>query len=77
MASYAKGERVDKKEIREMNNHIAETCAELAMYRVMIGIDAILEHYSEPALAAMDEHLWKFLEGLQGSELLTKEAIRR
>lgn len=57
-------------------NHIAETCAELALYRVMIGIDPILEHYSETALTAMDSELWNLLEGLQGSEILTKEAIR-
>ena len=75
MGSYDKRQRVDTKEVREMNNHIAEACAELAMYRVMIGIDAILDHYSEPALAEMDQQLWKFLEGVQASQLLSKEAI--
>jgi hypothetical protein len=58
-------------------NRIAEACAELALYRVMIRIDGILEYYSEPALVAMDKELWKFLESVQKSEVLAKEAIRR
>jgi hypothetical protein len=66
---------VDSKEVYDMNR-IAEACAELALYRVLIRIDGILEYYSEPALAAMDKELWKLLEGMQTSEILTKEAIR-
>ena len=30
-------------------NHVAEVCAELAMYHVMIGIDEILDHYHSEA----------------------------
>ena len=55
-------------------NRIAEVCAELALYRVMIGIDPILDHYGEHALAAMDKELWKLLTGIQASEILAKEA---
>ena len=55
-------------------NRIAETCAELALYRVMIGIDPILDHYSEQALTEMDKELWKLLDGVQTSEILTREA---
>ena len=57
-------------------NRVAEACAELALYRVMVGIDPILEHYSETALTAMDTELWRLLKGLQASEILTKEAMR-
>jgi hypothetical protein len=75
MGSYIKRQRVDRKEVGAMN-HIAEACAELALYRVMVGIDPILAHYSDSALTAMDLELWKLLKGLQASELLTKEAGR-
>ena len=58
-------------------NRIAEACAELALYRVLIRVDGILEYYSEPALTAMDKELWKLLGSVQASEILTKEAIRK
>jgi len=64
---------MDRKEVNQMNR-IAEACAELALYRVMIGIDTILDHYSEHALTAMDKELWKLLEGVQASEILAREA---
>lgn len=52
-------------------NHVAEVCAELAMYHVMIGVDEILDHYhSEASIAAMEGQLWRFLEGIQASEIL-------
>ena len=57
-------------------NRVAEACAELALYRVMVGIDPIVTHYSETALTAMDNELWKLLKNLQASEILTKEAMR-
>ena len=76
MGSYAKRKRMDRKEVREMN-HIAEVCAELALYRVMIGIDPILDHYSDHALTAMDKELSKLLDGVQASDILTKEARGR
>ena len=67
---------MDKGANGEMNR-IAEACAELAVYRVMINVDEILEHYtSESAIAAMDVELWKFLESVQASEALTKEVRR-
>ena len=53
-------------------NHVAEVCAELAMYHVMIGIDEILDHYhTEASLVAMEGQLWKFLEGVQSLEANT------
>ena len=58
-------------------NRIAEVCAELALYRVMIGVDPLLDHYSDYALGAMDRELWKLLDGVQASEILTKEARTR
>jgi hypothetical protein len=61
-----------RREASEMN-HIAEVCSELALYKVNIRIDDILDHYSQPAIAAMDIELWKFLESMQASEILTKE----
>ncbi|AFU57176.1 hypothetical protein Ngar_c02280 [Candidatus Nitrososphaera gargensis Ga9.2] len=76
MGSYSERQRVDRKEVFRVN-HIAEACAELALYKVMISIDDILDHYSEPALAAMDIELWIFLENMQASGVLTKEAMRR
>jgi hypothetical protein len=68
---------VDSKEVEEIMNRIAEACAELALYRVLIRVDGILEYYNEPALAGMDKELWKLLGGVQASEILTKEAIRK
>jgi hypothetical protein len=63
--------------VGEIMNRIAEACAELALYRVLIRVDGILEYYSEPGLAAMDRELWKLLASMQASEILTKEAIRK
>ncbi len=57
-------------------NRIAEACAELALYRVFIRVDDILDHYSGEALAEIDEELWRFCERLQASEVLTKEVMR-
>ena len=52
-------------------NHIAEVCAELALYRVMISIDEILDHYkSEREIDAMDRELAGFLKSLQASPVL-------
>jgi hypothetical protein len=53
-------------------NHVAEVCAELAMYHVMVGIDEILDNYhTEASLAEMETHLWRFLEGVQASNTFT------
>ena len=52
-------------------NHVAEVCAELALYHVMIGVDEILEHYrTEKALAGIEAQLWVFLTSIQASEAL-------
>lgn len=60
-----------------MNNQIAEICAELAMYRVMIAIDEILDHYTtDGSLREMEAKLTNFLQSLQASENLTMEANR-
>jgi hypothetical protein len=64
------------KEVSKVN-HIAEVCAELALYRVFIRVDDILNHYSGVALTVIDEELWRFCERLQASEVLTKEAMRK
>ena len=72
MGGHAQRQGVDRKEFGEMN-HIAEVCAELALYHVMIGIDEILEHYgTEASLQEMEAQLWKFLEGIQSSEAMKK-----
>jgi len=59
-------------------NHIPEVCAELALYRIMIKIDEILDHYSKDGGAAeqIEAALWKLLHELQISPLVTKEARR-
>ena len=52
-------------------NHVAEVCAELAMYHVMVGIDEILDSYhTEASLAEMEGQLWRFLEGIHASKTL-------
>ena len=66
-----------KEEAKELVNRVAEACAELALYRVLIRVDDILDHYSEPAVAAMDEQLWKFLDNVQASEILNNEVATR
>ena len=76
MGCHGKRQGLDTKKGRGKMNRVAEACAELALYRVMIGIDPILKHYSETALAAMDTELWKLVKGLQTSEILTKESMR-
>lgn len=60
-----------------MSYRIAETCAELALYRIYINIDSILDHYGGPALAEIDIELCRFCERLQASEVLMKEASRK
>jgi len=56
-------------------NRIAEVCAELALYRIMINIDEILQHYShDGAIAEIEAALWNLLHGLQTSPHTTKEA---
>ena len=60
-----------------MNNHIAEICAELAPYRVLIAIDEILDHYTtDAALEEMEGALSNLLQDVQASEIITKEAHR-
>jgi hypothetical protein len=62
-------------EVAEMNR-IAEACAELALYRVMISIDYLLDHYTTgPALAAMETELWIFTEfaGIRGLHERSKQ----
>jgi len=57
--------------------HIAETCAELALYRIMIKVDEILKHYTtDAARGEMEVLLWKLLESVQASEVLTGGANR-
>ena len=52
-------------------NHVAEVCAELALYHVMVGIDEILDNYqTEESIVEIEGQLWRFLEGIQGSEAL-------
>lgn len=65
---------MDSKEVTKMSYRIAETCAELALYRIYINIDAILNHYDELGLAEIDTELCRFCERLQASEVLIKEA---
>jgi len=73
MDSYGQGRRVDR-EIQFMNR-IAEVCAELALYRIMVNIDQILTHYSKNgASAQIEAALWKLLHEIQRLPLVTKEA---
>ena len=52
-------------------NHVAEVCAELALYHVMVGIDEILDNYqTEESIVEIEGQLWRFLEGIQGSKAL-------
>ena len=62
------------KEITHMINRIAEVSAELALYRVLIKVDQILEHYSNEAITEIEAALWKLLHELQRSVLVAKEA---
>jgi hypothetical protein len=56
-----------------MNNHIAEICAELAPYRVMIAIDEILDYYTtDAALNDIEGALSNLLQNLRTSEVLAK-----
>lgn len=64
------------KEVSKVSR-IAEACAELALYRVFVRVDDILDHYSGVALAEIDEELWRFCERLQASEVLTKAMRKR
>ena len=42
-------------------NRIAEVCAELALYRIMIKVDEILDNYSKDggAIEEIEAALWK------------------
>ena len=57
-------------------NRVAEVCAELALYRVMIGIDEIVDHYSTEATIEMEACLWTMLHDMQRSDYISKEAGR-
>ena len=63
-----------------MNNRVAEVCAELALYRIMIKIDEILDHYSKDdgggATQEIEAALWKLLHEVQTLPLVMKEARR-
>ena len=62
-------------EVYELN-HIAEACAELALYRVMISVDYLLDHCTTgPVLAAMETELWLFTEfaGIRGLHESSRE----
>ena len=53
-------------------NHVAEVCAELALYHVMIGIDEILKYYrTDATLEVMENDLWRLLKNLHASDALT------
>jgi hypothetical protein len=55
-------------------NHIVETCAELALHRVIIYVDQIFDYYkTETELEAIEDQLWKLLRGVQTSGVLAKE----
>jgi hypothetical protein len=75
MGSYRQRQRLDLEV--QLVNHIAEICAELAPYRILIAIDEILEHYTtEVSLREMEAVLSKLLQSVQASEILTQEASR-
>jgi hypothetical protein len=47
-------------------NRIAEICADLAPYRVMIGIDELLEYYTtEAALRGVEASLTQLLHSIK------------
>ena len=57
-------------------NRIAEVSAELALYRILIRIDEIVEHYSAQAIVEIEAGLWKLLHEMQKSLYLIREASR-
>ena len=64
------------KEASNMTNRIPEVSAEPALYRVMIRVDEILEHYSSVAILEIEAALWKLLHELQKSLYVTQEATK-
>ena len=62
--------------VEEMN-HIATVCAELALYRVMVAIDPILDYYkNEYELLEVEAQLWRLLRAIQDSEILDGRKLR-
>ena len=55
-------------------NRVAEVCAELALYRIMVNIDQILSHYSTEAIVEIEAALWKLLHEIQGLVFVSREA---
>ena len=58
-------------------NRIAEVCAELGAYRIMIKVDEIVDNYRERTLAEIEVALWRLLRELQTSpNVIIREARR-
>ncbi|HEX7031991.1 MAG TPA: hypothetical protein VF172_03225 [Nitrososphaera sp.] len=57
-------------------NRIAEVAAELALYRVMIRIDEILEHYTGDAILEIEAAFWKLLHELQTSAIVARKSVK-
>jgi hypothetical protein len=74
LGSHRQGQGLDK-EVSTLNR-IAEVSAELALYRILIRIDEIVEHYSNEAIMEIEAALWKLLREMQVSPYVAKEANR-